>query len=323
MGIKYLNRFLKENCSKNAIRKIEVQQIHGKIVVIDASIYMYKYMADDALIENMYQLISILLFNNIIPFFVFDGKPPPEKYDLLTQRKEIKQNAENQYSELLIKYENTQDKNEKKKMMQTLNELKQKFIRVRNTDKVHVKELLTAFGIMYYDSINEADEVCAYMVKSGKAWACLSDDMDMFVYGCTRVLRNISLINKTVILYETPIILKELCMSEQHFKQIMVLSGTDYNTNSLTSLDTTIAWYSKYKLYLTDNTKTEIPSFYHWLLVNSDYITDIDNLSTICQLFNIDYPPKDASLENFEINLNKRNDKLLQNIMKKEGFIFT
>ena len=323
MGIKYLNRFLKENCSKNAIRKIEVQQIHGKIVVIDASIYMYKYMADDALIENMYQLISILLLNNIIPFFVFDGKPPPEKYDLLTQRKEIKQNAENQYSELLIKYENTQDKNEKKKMMQTLNELKQKFIRVRNTDKVHVKELLTAFGIMYYDSINEADEVCAYMVKSGKAWACLSDDMDMFVYGCTRVLRNISLIHKTVILYETPIILKELCMSEQHFKQIMVLSGTDYNTNSLTSLDTTIAWYSKYKLYLTDNTKTEIPSFYHWLLVNSDYITDIDNLSTICQLFNIDYPPKDASLENFEINLNKRNDKLLQNIMKKEGFIFT
>ena len=231
MGIKHLNRFLKENCSKNAIRKIEIQQIHGKIVVIDASIYMYKYMADGALIENMYQLISILLLNNIIPLFVFDGKPPPEKYDLITQRNEVKQTAENQYIELLIKYENTQDKNEKQLMMKTLNDLKHKFVRVRNTDKLRVKELLMAFGIMYYDSINEADEVCAYMVKSGKAWACLSDDMDMFVYGCTRVLRNISLINKTVILYETPIILKELCMSEQHFKQIMVLSGTDYNTN--------------------------------------------------------------------------------------------
>jgi hypothetical protein len=323
MGIKHLNRFLKENCSKNAIRRIEIQQIHGKIIVIDASIYMYKYMADGTLIENMYQLISILLLNNIIPLFVFDGKPPPEKNDLITKRKEIKKTAEKQYIELLIKYEKTDDKNEKKIMMQTLNELKHKFVRVKNTDKIRVKELLTAFGIMYYDSINEADEVCAYMVKSGKVWACLSDDMDMFVYGCTRVLRNISLINKTVILYETPIILKELCMTEQHFKQIMVLSGTDYNTNSLTSLDTTIAWYSKYKLNLTNNTKTKFPSFYDWLLVNSDYITDIDNLCTICQLFNIDYPPKDALLENFEIKLIKRNDKLLQDIMKKEGFIFT
>lgn len=323
MGIKYLNRFLKENCSKNAIRKIEVQQIHGKIVVIDASIYMYKYMADDALIENMYQLISILLLNNIIPFFVFDGKPPPEKYDLLTHRKEIKQNAENQYSELLIKYENTQDKNEKKKMMQTLNELKQKFIRVRNTDKVHVKELLTAFGIMYYDSINEADEVCAYMVKSGKAWACLSDDMDMFVYGCTRVLRNISLIHKTVILYETPIILKELCMTEADFKQIMVLSGTDYNTDTLTSLDTTISWYSKYKLALTDTTVKDKLPFYEWLLANSDYITDIDNLHCICQMFNIYCMTQDPLLENLKIVLNIRNDKLLQDIMKKAGFVFT
>ena len=323
MGIKHLNRFLKENCSKNAIRKIEVQQMHGQIVVIDASIYMYKYMADGALIENMYQLISILLLNNIIPLFVFDGKPPPEKYDLITQRKEVKKNAENQYSELLLKYENTEDKNEKKHMMQTLNDLKHKFVRVTNNDKVRVKELLTAFGIMYYDSINEADEICAYMVKSGKAWACLSDDMDMFVYGCTRVLRNISLINKTVILYETPIILKELCMPEEHFKQIMVLSGTDYNTNTLTSLDTTISWYSKYKLNLTDTTVKEIPSFYDWLLVNSDYISDIDNLRTICQLFTIHQLSQDPSLEKFEIILNNRNDKLLHDIMEKEGFIFT
>ena len=323
MGIKNLNRFLKENCSKNAIRKIEVHQIHGKRVVIDASIYMYKYMADDALIENMYQLITILLLNNIIPLFVFDGKPPPEKYDLITQRKEVKKIAENEYSDLLFKYENTDNKTDKKHMMQALIELKHKFVRVRNTDKLRVKELLTAFGIMYYDSINEADEVCAYMVKSGKAWACLSDDMDMFVYGCTRVLRNISLINKTVILYETPIILKELCMTEQHFKQIMVLSGTDYNTNTLTSLDTTISWYSKYKVSLNGTNVNDTLPFYDWLLVNSDYITDIDNLRCICQMFNIYQPTQESSLENIKIILKNRNDNLIHDIMEKEGFVFT
>lgn len=319
MGIKHLNRFLKENCSKNSIRKIEIQQLQGKQLVIDASIYMYKYMADDALIENMYQLISILLLNNIIPLFVFDGKPPPEKYDLITKRKEVKKIAEDKYSELLLKYENTDDKNEKQNMMKEMVELKNKFVRVTNKDKERVKELLTAFGIMYYESTNEADEVCAYMVKSGKAWGCLSDDMDMFVYGCTRVLRNISLINKTVILYETPNILKELCMTDIDFKQIMVLSGTDYNIDATTSLDVTISWYSKYKSAL-NNIKEKIPSFYDWLLVNSDYITNIDDLRSICKLFTLE---QDSSLDKFEIILNKRTDRHLHNIMEKEGFIFT
>ena len=319
MGIKHLNRFLKENCSKNSIRKIEIQQLQGKQLVIDASIYMYKYMADDALIENMYQLISILLLNNIIPLFVFDGKPPPEKYDLITKRKEVKKLAEDKYGELLLKYENTNDKNEKQNMMKEMVELKNKFVRVTNKDKERVKELLTAFGIMYYESTNEADEVCAYMVKSGKAWGCLSDDMDMFVYGCTRVLRNISLINKTVILYETPNILKELCMTDIDFKQIMVLSGTDYNIDATTSLDVTISWYSKYKSAL-NNIKEKIPSFYDWLLVNSDYITNIDDLRSICKLFTLE---QDSSLDKFEIILNKRTDRHLHNIMEKEGFIFT
>jgi 5'-3' exonuclease len=319
MGIKHLNRFLKENCSKNSIRKIGIQQIQGKRLVIDASIYMYKYMADDALIENMYQLITILLLNNIIPLFVFDGKPPPEKYDLITKRKEVKKLAEDKYGELLLKYENTNDKNEKQNMMKEMVELKNKFVRITNKDKEHVKELLTAFGIMYYESTNEADEVCAYMVKSGKAWGCLSDDMDMFVYGCTRVLRNISLINKTVILYETPNILKELCMTYIDFKEIMVLSGTDYNIDATTSLDVTISWYSKYKSAL-NNIKEKIPSFYDWLLVNSDYITNIDDLRNICKLFTLE---QESSLDKFEIILNKRTDRHLHNIMEKEGFIFT
>ena len=37
MGIKNLNRFLKENCTKNAIRKIKLHQIKNKIVVTGGS----------------------------------------------------------------------------------------------------------------------------------------------------------------------------------------------------------------------------------------------------------------------------------------------
>ena len=46
----------------------------------------------------------------------------------------------------------------------------------------------------------EADELCAKLVVK-KAFACLSEDMDMFVYGCPKVLRYLSLLNETVVVY--------------------------------------------------------------------------------------------------------------------------
>ena len=43
MGIKYLNRFLQENC-KQSINKINLNELSGKKIVIDTSIYMYRYL---------------------------------------------------------------------------------------------------------------------------------------------------------------------------------------------------------------------------------------------------------------------------------------
>ena len=99
MGIKYLNRFLQENC-KESIKKVNLYELSGKKVVIDTSIYMYRYLGEEALLENIYLMINILRLNNIIPLFVFDGKPPKEKEDLLKERKENKKKAEEKYNNL-------------------------------------------------------------------------------------------------------------------------------------------------------------------------------------------------------------------------------
>jgi hypothetical protein len=58
-------------------------------------------------------------------------------------------------------------------------------------------------------------------------------------------------------------------------------------------------------------------------LDNSDYITDIDNLRSICQLFTIYQTNQDLSLENLKIILKNRNDNRIHDIMEKEGFVFT
>jgi len=320
MGIKYLNRFLKENCSKNSIRKINLNQLTSKTIVIDASIYMYKYIAENALIENMYLLISLLLTNNITPLFVFDGKPPPEKYALLQQRRLQKKTAEDKYNELMMEYTDEElDPDKKLLLFQEMKNLKNQFVRLTENDKNKVKELLDAYGVMYYVSHGEADDICAYMVITGKAWACLSDDMDMFVYGCPRVIRNISLLNKTVLFYDTNNILTDLCMSEEHFKQILVLSGTDYNIYEKTDLDTTIELYTKYMKQLVSKKISSNISFYQWIMQTSEYISNIEKLNKICDLFKIN---NIKELDEINIILKDRNSKELHSIMEKEGFIF-
>ena len=99
MGIKFLNQFLRDKCN-NSIAKINIADLKNKKIAIDVSIYLYKYEGMDTLLENMYLMLSIFQYHNIIPVFIFDGKPPPEKKELLKKRQQDKAAAKNEYNKL-------------------------------------------------------------------------------------------------------------------------------------------------------------------------------------------------------------------------------
>ena len=80
MGIRALNKFLQAKC-KSSIKSIPLSELSGKKIAVDISIYLYKYISDNALLENLYLMISLFRTNNITPIFIFDGKPPTEKND--------------------------------------------------------------------------------------------------------------------------------------------------------------------------------------------------------------------------------------------------
>ena len=204
MGIKDLNRFLQEHANEY-IKKIHLNQMYGKKIAVDISIFIYKYAATDNLIENIYLMLSILRHYHIIPIFIFDGKSPDEKKDLLIQRKEERKNAENQYNILKNKLENESymEELEKQEIINNMNNLKKKFIHICKKDIEMVKNLIHSYGATYFDAPYEADQICALLTIKGKVWACLSEDTDMFVYGCPRVIRYFSLLNHNAIIYET------------------------------------------------------------------------------------------------------------------------
>uniref|UniRef100_A0A6C0HT09 XPG N-terminal domain-containing protein n=1 Tax=viral metagenome TaxID=1070528 RepID=A0A6C0HT09_9ZZZZ len=315
MGIRYLNRFLEDNCLRDSIKKTHLSKLKNKVMVVDTSIYLYRFLSENLLIENMYSFISILKKYKIKPIFIFDGKPPSEKKELLQQRRAEKKKAEEKYIELNNLLLN-QDNEDKKKIVNEMEKLKRTFVKINDEDVKRVKILMDAFGVNYYDAPGEADQLCGYLVKKNKAWGCISDDTDMFLYGCNYILRNINLLKHTCILYDKVSILKDLEMSENIFCEIMILSGTDYNIHSKTSLKETIRWYYKYLDYYYRCKKDNkiIPTFYTWLVQNTKYITDYNNLLKIYQIFNNDDLKE---WDNMEIPDKKMDLLLINEIMKK------
>ena len=235
MGIRNLNRFIQNKCP-NASSRIHLRDLSGKRIAVDTSIYMYRYSGEGALLENMYLMASVFRYYNIHAVFVFDGPPPPQKTDVIEMRKRKKDEAKRQYEALDKIAKERKDASgceitttELDDIEETMRELKKQFIRLRDCDISNVKELLVSFGFATIDAEGEADVLCAKLSVKKRVDACLSDDTDMFVYGCPTVLRNISLLNHSVISYSTPEILKTLSLTQQEFKMMCVVSGTDYS----------------------------------------------------------------------------------------------
>jgi len=298
MGIKDLNRLFRENTA-NAIKIHHLDNFINKTVAVDISIYMYKFLSDNLLVENMYLMCLLFKEYKITPIFVFDGKPPIEKHTLLKKRKEEKKEAQEEYYRLI----NSSEENDS----QYVNALKKKCIHITKLDVDLIKKLITAFGFTYYDSPSEADEICASLCIKGITWGCVSEDMDMFVYGCPNVIRYISLLNHTCVFYDLSLILKELDISQEILTKICILSGTDYNIN----------------YPFTDLTLNEIFNYYKQHKSIDDLIKDKHAFDKIYQMFKINDCVDDIVIKKSNINYNdiKNNDEVIE-ILKTNGFIF-
>ena len=169
MGIKHLNRYLQTNC-KTGISKIPLNDLRGKKIAIDTSIYLYRFQGENALLENFYLMISIFREYNITPLFIFDGKPPKEKYNLIKKRKTDKKQAEIKYNELNNELENKLQEEHKtdnielyetieiKTLKTNMNRLKKEFIKIQQSDIENVKCLFQAYGVTYIEALGEADK---------------------------------------------------------------------------------------------------------------------------------------------------------------------
>jgi 5'-3' exonuclease len=316
MGIKHINRYLKKYCNKG-IQHISIEKLRGKTIVIDTSIYMYKFLEENALLENFFVLITNFREQDITPLFIFDGKADASKMDLLWKRVMKKRDALNEYHQLKEKIESSNE-SEKQFLKAKMEICRKKSTRIQDHDLTALKQLFDAMGVFYYTAEKEADIVCAYFVKRGFAWACMSDDMDMFVYGCSIVLREWNIDKSSGLLYDRNQIMKEVRVKPEHFSHLLLLMGSDYNQQAecVVNVYTAFKWYDEFI-----NRDSYRDTFYHWLQ-NTRKISSVNEtkLETISDMYIV--PEDDDSIDmNKTLSPHMINWNELKKLMAPYGFV--
>jgi flap endonuclease-1 len=272
---------------------------------------MYRFIGENKLVEHMYLMVSIFLQYGIRPIFVFDGAPPPEKKEVLNERRENKKSAQAKYE--LLKQTHAVDTEEMEK-------LKRQFIFIKEADYAVVKSLLNSYGVAWTNAPGEADELCAHLMHTNQVFACLSDDMDMFAYGCRRVLRHFSLVKHNVLFYDLSEVLQDIEMTVQEFRQVLVMSGTDYNNrDSSNNLAESIRLFRNYKKDMILCEDNEIPSFYTWLSSSRQPIQNL-NLEKLDKILKMFRPREKME---FVLHEGQYNKKMLFDILAVDGFMFS
>jgi flap endonuclease-1 len=325
MGIQYLNKYIKKMTTHDAICKVMLNDLSNKIIAIDTSIYLYKFISNNTLLESIYVMIILFKQHRITPIFVFDGIPPIEKQSIIIKRQKDKLDAQTKCEELEQKLNLSTTSAEQLELLDDISALKKKFIKLRKKDIERVRNLMDAFGVCNVEAQGEADELCAKLVITKKAYACLSEDMDLFLYGCPRVLRYLSLANSTCVIYYLDKIIDDLNISFKEFKEICVLSGSEYITNNTFNLYSILHYFKEFKEAKEAKKNNPLVShnFYEWFYKNNNIkttipLTELYNAYSMYQISSTNLPIQVTHLKMEKpINYNK-----VKEIMQPEGFLF-
>ena len=240
MGIKKLNKFLTETKNAVIIHNNINEYIRNKkqdgyklfntkkepyIIGIDANLYMYKflYSHEDHLYGFLNQIIKLLL-HKIIPVYIFDGIPPYEKNSIIKYRYEKKQKIKNKIN-ILHQQINSNQEHIDVNIENEINRLNKQLIQIKSTDITELKQLLDILHISYIDAVGEADVMCAKLYKKKYINACLSEDMDILIFGCENLIK---MHKDTIYEYDINHILNILDINFDQFMNMCLLFGCDY-----------------------------------------------------------------------------------------------
>jgi len=182
-------------------KNIEYQELAGKIIAVDApnvimSLFNFARRNPDGSyagllldetqrpISHLYGLVYRISFyysKMIFPIFCFDGRVSELKKKVTKDQLKGFLFTEKWYEEAM--------RNGNKELAKTI-ALSREYMWQNIIQES--KQLLGALGVPYIDSPASAESQCAHLVNKGLAYYSNSQDFDSLLFGCPRVVQNLS-----------------------------------------------------------------------------------------------------------------------------------
>lgn len=111
-----------------------------------------------------------------------------------------------------------------------------------------IMALLDMFAIPYMAHDIEADIVCAKLEKYGFVDYCISNDVDLLAFGCTKIIRNLKFRDDEIEIFEHDQIINDMELSHDQFIDLCIMMGCDYTPRIIgIKSDMALALIKKYK----------------------------------------------------------------------------
>ena len=299
MGIKSLTKLIKIH-SPDSIETSQLHKLSGKRVGVDASLFIYQcLMNGNKLLTNsdnkvtshisgiFYKNVNYLSLN-ITPVYIFDGKPPQEKYEIIKARQEKASIAK-------CDLENAKTEDER-------NKLEKKSIRLTKTHIDDIKQLLNLMGIQYLHIDGEAEAIASELCRINYIDYLATEDMDSLPFGCPNLIRNcldrtqkrndlISIINLNKLLID-------LNINYERFVELCILCGCDYLNNiprvGHVKAYNIIKEFSTIEEFVNSKNKYDIPE---------DYLECFDRAKNLFMMYRDKLKPEELPFHNSSLNI--------------------
>lgn len=267
MGIKSLNKFLRTNCPE-VFEEVHLTEYAFKKIAVDLSLYLCKFktICGDQWLRSFVNFVACLRRNEIHCVFCYDNGSVPEKAAEKEERAEAREkfnqrvfdleealetyHKTGEIEEILVDlYAKRRDKSPPKKRLlkrpgpageekvnmnwveSKIKKMRGYILQISEKDFELTRQLFDILDVPWLIAPLEGETLCADLCKRGLVDAVLSEDTDVMAYGCPVFLSKINLGADTCIRVKHPDILEGLELPEEHFLDLCIMCGTDYNKN--------------------------------------------------------------------------------------------
>lgn len=301
-------------------REIEVEELKGKIVCVDAFNALYQFLSTIRQIDGTPLMddekrvtshLSGVFYRNVTLLeagvklvYVFDGKAPELKARTHKKRQEARDVAKERYE--LAK------KDEDVIRMKTYSS---QLIRLDDDMVRESKELLEAMGILVIQAPSEGEAEASYLSRTKEnVYATVSQDYDSLLFGAPRLIRNLTVSRKRKTyngyvevkpeIIELQKVLNHLEIDLDQLICIGILVGTDYNPKGIPGIGQKkaldIVRKHKYPVEIFESVEEQILS-----------LPEVDRFDWK-EIFSLFHKP---DVENFDFNFPKIDEEKIKEIL--------